>query len=95
MTKELKKRILGIIAIVLLGCVILGSGVWIGWTAGRKYPENIVVSSAANISSGSSTTDANFNTFWQAWQDINNESLWIPSATPQDRMYGAINGMVA
>ena len=26
MTKELKKRILGIIAMVLLGCVILGSG---------------------------------------------------------------------
>jgi carboxyl-terminal processing protease len=95
MTKALKKKILSVIAIVLLGCVILGSGVWIGWTAGRKYPENIVVSSAANIGSGSSTTDADFSTFWAAWADINNESLWIPSTTPQDRMYGAINGMVA
>ena len=30
MTKELKKRILSIIAIVVLGCVLIGSGVWIG-----------------------------------------------------------------
>jgi carboxyl-terminal processing protease len=95
MTKELKKRILEIIAIVLLGCVILGSGVWIGWIAGRKYPENIVVSQAANIGSGSSTTDADFNTFWAAWQDLQSESLWIPSTTPQEMMYGAINGMVS
>ena len=34
---------------MVLGCVILGSGVWIGWTAGRNYPENIVVSQATNI----------------------------------------------
>ncbi|HUC31082.1 MAG TPA: S41 family peptidase [Candidatus Paceibacterota bacterium] len=95
MTKETKKKMLGIIAIVVLGCVILGSGVWIGWTAGRKYPENIVVSSAADIGSGSSTTDADFSTFWAAWQDITDESLWVPSTTPQERMYGAITGMVA
>ena len=38
---------------------------------------------------------ADFNTFWAAWQDIQNESLWVPSTTPQEMMYGAINGMVA
>lgn len=95
MTKETKKRILAIIAIVALGCVILGSGVWIGWEAGRNYPENIVVTQATNIGSGSSTTDADFSTFWAAWQDIRNESLWVPSTTPQEMMYGAINGMVS
>lgn len=94
MTKELKKKILGIIAIVLLGCVILGSGAWIGWTAGRRYPENIVVSDATNITPDASTTTADFSTFWAAWQDINNDSLWTPSTTPTERMYGAISGMV-
>jgi len=95
MTKELKKRILSIIAIVVLGCVILGSGVWIGWNAGRNYPKNIVVSEATNITPDASGTTANFNTFWEAWQDISNDSLWTPSTTPQQRMYGAISGMVA
>ena len=95
MTKELKKRILGIIAMVLLGCVILGSGLWIGWDMGRNYPKNIVVSSATNITPNASTTSADFSTFWAAWADINNDSLWTPSTTPTERMYGAITGMVA
>ena len=95
MTRELKKKILSIIAIVVLGGVILGSGVWIGWTAGRNYPKNIVVNAATNITPDASTTAANFSTFWAAWADINNDSLWAPSTTPQNRMYGAITGMVA
>jgi carboxyl-terminal processing protease len=95
MTRETKKRILEIVAIVVLGCVLVGSGGWIGWIAGRKYPEHIVVSDATNIMPGASTTAADFTTFWAAWQDINNDSLWIPSSTPQQRMYGAISGMVA
>lgn len=96
MTRETKKRILEIVAIVVLAAVILGSGVWIGWTAGRNYPKNIVVTQATGISPGTSTASvADFNTFWAAWQDLQDESLWIPSTTPQDMMYGAINGMVA
>lgn len=95
MTKELKKKLLSIIAIVVLGCVILGSGAWIGWTAGRNHPKNIVVSEATNIMPNASTTSvADFNTFWTAWQDIQDESLWTPSTTPTQRMYGAITGMV-
>ena len=94
MTKELKKKILSIIAIVVLACVILGGGVWIGWNAGRNYPKHIVVNDAANIQPNASTTTADFTTFWAAWADINNDSLWIPSTTPQQRMYGAITGMV-
>ncbi|MGD1003378.1 MAG: S41 family peptidase [Minisyncoccia bacterium] len=94
MTKELKKKILSIIAIVVLGCVLIGSGVWIGWTAGRNHPKNIVISEATNITPNASTTSADFNTFWAAWADIQNESLWTPSTTPTQRMYGAITGMV-
>lgn len=96
MTRELKKKILSIIAIVVLGCLILGSGVWVGWDWGRNYPKNITVSAAKNITpNASGTSVADFTTFWEAWQDIQNESLWVPSTTPQDMMYGAVNGMVA
>jgi carboxyl-terminal processing protease len=95
MTKELKKRILEIIAIVVLGMILIGSGAWIGWDMGRNYPKNIAVSEAMNIQPDASTTAADFTTFWAAWQDIQNDSLWIPSTTPTERMYGAISGMVA
>jgi carboxyl-terminal processing protease len=95
MTKELKKKILSIIAIVVLGCILIGSGAWIGWTVGRNHPKNILVSEATNITPNASTTNiADFNTFWAAWQDIQNESLWTPSTTPTQMMYGAISGMV-
>lgn len=95
MTKATKRRVLGIIGVILLACVILASGVWIGWNAGRNYPKNVVVSEATNIEPNASTTSADFNTFWAAWEDIQDESLWVPSTTPQEMMYGAINGMVA
>jgi carboxyl-terminal processing protease len=96
MTRDTKKKILSVITVVVLGAVILGSGIWIGWNAGRKYPENIVVNDVANIQPNASTTNvADFSTFWAAWQDINNDYLRTPSTTPQKRVYGAIDGMIA
>lgn len=94
MTRETKKRILEIIAIVVLGAVLVASGGWIGWTFGRNYPKNVVVTQAANITPNASTTNvADFSTFWAAWQDIERDSLWVPSTTPNARMYGAITGL--
>lgn len=80
--------------VVVLGLVLVGSGFWMGWDVGTNNPKNITVTGAANIIPNASTT-ADFNVFWQAWQDIQDNSLWIPSTTPQTMMYGAINGMTA
>jgi carboxyl-terminal processing protease len=93
-TRERKKKIFQGLAVVVLGFVILGAGGFIGWQLGRQYPENVVVTGAANINPNASTT-ADFSIFWQAWQDIQSESLYTPSTTPTAMMYGAINGMVA
>ncbi len=96
MTKEIKRQLLEIIAIVALAGVLVGSGFWIGWTEGQDHPKNIVVSEATNIApTATGTVPADFSTFWAAWQDIRNNSLWVPSTTPQDMMYGAINGLAA
>lgn len=95
MTRETKKKVLQILAVVVLGLVILGSGGWIGYRMGLAQTRNITVNGVANVGSGVSSTDANFAVFWAAWQDINNDYLRTPSTTPQQRMYGAINGMVA
>jgi carboxyl-terminal processing protease len=94
-TRETKKKILKFGAVIVLAIIIFGSGGAVGWEIGRNQSKNVVVSQATNIESNESTTPADFNVFWQAWQDINNESLYVASTTPQARMYGAINGMVA
>ncbi|HVM76627.1 MAG TPA: S41 family peptidase [Candidatus Paceibacterota bacterium] len=88
-----KKKILETALVVVLGLVVLGSGIWIGWIQGRKYPTNIVVSGVSNITAPASST-ADFSTFWQAWQTINDDYLRNPSTTNQDKVYGAITGLV-
>ncbi len=97
MTRESKRKIFEVGTIILLGLIIFAGGGFVGWDIGRNYPQNLVVTTAANIEPNASTSAsaADFSVFWQAWQDIQSESLWIPSTTPQQMMYGAISGMVA
>ncbi len=91
-----KRQILEIIIAVIVGIALLGSGFWLGWVEGVKHPKAIVVSQATNIipPQGSSTTLADFGTFWEAWQDINNLYLRNPNVSTTAKVYGAINGLV-
>lgn len=88
-----KKKALQIVTTLVLAVLLIASGFSLGWVSGRQYPENIVVQGASNITANASNT-ANFAVFWQAWQDINNDYLRTPSTTDEQRMYGAINGLV-
>ncbi len=88
-----RKKIIEILTAALAGIVLLAAGVWFGWVLGRKYPTNIVVTGVSNINPTVSTT-ADFSTFWQAWQMINDDYLRNPSTTDQTKVYGAINGLV-
>jgi carboxyl-terminal processing protease len=88
-----KKKIVESIVAVVAGVAVLGAGFWLGWASGRRYPTNIVVTGVSNITPTVSTT-ADFSTFWQAWQLINDNYLRNPSTTDQEKVYGAINGLV-
>lgn len=88
-----KKKVIEITIAVAAGVVLLGSGFWLGWASGREYPTNIVVTGVSNINPTVSTT-ADFSTFWQAWQIINDDYLRNPSTTDQQKVYGAIGGLV-
>jgi carboxyl-terminal processing protease len=91
-----KKKALETVTVVVLAVLLIGSGYWLGWSAGTEYPQNITVTGVSNLSPGASTTaPADFNVFWQAWQDINDLYLRTPSTTPTQRVQGAINGMVS
>ena len=91
-----KRQIIETTVAVVLGLALLGSGFWFGWSAGVKHPQVITVAQATNIvpPAGASTTLADFSTFWQAWEDINNLYLRNPSVSTTAKVYGAISGMV-
>ena len=89
-----KKKIVEVTVAVIVGLAVLASGFWLGWVEGRHYPQNVLVTGATNIAPAGSSTDADFGVFWQAWQDINDLYLRNPSTTMQQKMYGAITGMV-
>ena len=88
-----KKKIISWAVVGVLALLLIGTGYWLGWNSGRNYPKNIVVSGVSDISTPSSTV-ADFGTFWQAWQVINDSYLRNPSTTSQQKVYGAINGLV-
>ncbi len=87
------KKALELAVAIVVGLGLLGAGFWSGWSAGRKVPENIVVSGVTNAVAPTSTA-ADFGTFWQAWQVINDNYLRNPSTTAPQKVHGAINGLV-
>ncbi len=90
---KLWKKLLETAILVVVAIALLGSGFWFGWAAGRETPKHVVISGVSDIASPSST-DADFGTFWEAWQAINDNYLRNASTSNVDRVYGAINGLV-
>lgn len=91
-----KRQIIESAIAIVLGIALLGSGFWLGWTAGTRHPKTVIVTQAANIvpPQGASTTIADFGTFWEAWQDVNDLYLRNPNVSSTAKVYGAIAGLV-
>ncbi len=91
-----KNQIVETTIAVVVGIALVGSGYWLGWETGIKHPKNIVVSQANNIipPEGALTTLADFETFWEAWQDINEFYLRNPEVSSTAKVYGAVTGLV-
>lgn len=87
------RRLLGLIAIGILIGAALGSGFVWGFQAGKEFPQVIVVTEANNILPNEPLT-ADFGTFWQAWDIINRKFLNNDDVTAQEKVYGAIEGLV-
>ena len=90
-----RKKAIETVLVVGAAIVLLGSGFWLGWASGSEYPQHLVVTGATDLTgNGSTTAPADFGTFWQAWQEINDLYLRNPSTTAQQKVRGAINGLV-
>ncbi len=93
---KINKHVAQIVVVIVLGMALVSSGFWLGWVEGVRHPKTVVVSNVMNIAppQGASTSLADFGTFWEAWQDINDFYLRNPDVSSTAKVYGAINGMV-
>ncbi|MBI4085101.1 MAG: S41 family peptidase [Candidatus Liptonbacteria bacterium] len=78
---------------ILSAAALLLSGFFLGFRAGEMYPKTINITDLTNTSSGQPAA-VNFGTFWQAWDVINKEYLNADKMNAQDKVYGAISGLI-
>jgi len=87
--KKVSRVIIGSVVII----VIFGGGFYFGFNRGQEFPKNIVVTGVSNLDSNEPVT-ADFGLFWQAWDKINQKALNNTTTTDQEKIYGAISGLI-
>lgn len=87
---NIKKKIIFVLGAALLVAGILALGIYIGY-AHRPYVDRI-----AGISDkeAPATISADFEPFWKAWNMIDEKYPGAKDVSAQDRVYGAIKGLV-
>lgn len=75
------------------GAALLLSGFAAGFRYGKMFPENITVTELSGTAAGQPSS-VNFGAFWQAWDVINKNYLKADKIAAQDKVYGAIGGLV-
>lgn len=77
-------------ATVLLVILFFGLGIYIGF---NKRPE---IDKIVNISNKETavSTNVDFSPFWKAWNSINEKYPNAKNVTDQERVYGAISGLI-
>ncbi len=81
---------MGVSLVVIL---LLAGGATLGYQVGSRSPRTIVVKELTGTD-GTKTTDADFGTFWQAWETIDDMYLKAKDIRNSARVYGAIGGLV-
>ncbi len=88
------KKVGEIIVVIVAGGALMMSGFFLGWASGAKHPQNITVTGVTGNGTSSIAASADFSTFWQAWQEVNDLYLRNPSTTAQGKVQGSIAGLV-
>ncbi|MCR4328611.1 MAG: S41 family peptidase [Patescibacteria group bacterium] len=88
-----KRSIRNIIGVILLASIFFGGGAFAGFRVGVETPKTIIVKDVNDVH-GDEESAADFGTFWQAWQSIDDLYLKKDGVDAQDKVYGAIKGLV-
>lgn len=89
----IKRRFIIISITVIFALVALGGAFWFGFDAGTKFPQVLLVREVKNIEP-EIPNKADFSVFWQAWEVLNDLYLKNGQVEPQEKVYGAISGLV-
>lgn len=87
-----RRKLFAIISAFLAAGVIFVSGLSLGFRAGELRPQNITIEGVSGINGDSQNTD--FSVFWQAWDIISKNYLNDKNINTQNKVYGAISGLV-
>ncbi|MEI6022622.1 MAG: S41 family peptidase [bacterium] len=77
---------------IIFSVIVFGFGVYIGYA---RRPAIEQVSNVTNKTSLSVNPSADFGLFWNAWQIAQDKYVNPDKATDQDKVYGAIKGMLS
>lgn len=88
-----KRKIITAGLILVAVAALTGSGFLLGFKEGKKFPQTIIVRGVANVDSGE-PQNVDFGVFWQAWQKISDVYLKNEDVSNNNKVYGAISGLV-
>lgn len=88
--KVKKSLLLTIVLISAAGAI--GGVFYLGYSAGTRNPQNIVVRGVANI--GDPDVTADFGLFWQVWKLLKEEYVRPDDLKDKNLVYGAVGGLV-
>jgi carboxyl-terminal processing protease len=88
-----KKQIIIWGLVVIAVAALFGSGFLFGFRYGEKFPQTLIIKGVANLEAGK-PPPVDFSAFWQAWQLIHENYLNDKEVSDQERVYGAIQGLV-
>lgn len=86
---EKLSKIKNIVVGVLVLAVFLGLGIYIGYTHRPEIDQVLLLNKETAVA-----TPADFAPFWKVWNLINEKYPGASSTTDQERVYGAISGLI-
>ncbi len=90
-----RKKVIEVSAATVVGCALIGGGFFAGFASGKSVSKNITVTGVANMNlDGASSTAADFSVFWGAWQKVHDLYLNNADVSNEEKMHGAINGLI-
>ncbi|MBM3257244.1 MAG: S41 family peptidase [Candidatus Liptonbacteria bacterium] len=87
-----RRRVGAIVGISLFAFLLVLGGAFVGFQAGIRMPKTILVKGVTGIDNREVSAD--FGTFWQAWETIEDLHLKDKDVNAQEKVYGAISGLV-
>ena len=89
----MRKKWLTIAGISAAGMLVLVAVFMLGAEWGKRMPETVVIQGVSNME-GDAVSAADFSRFWEVWKLIDENYLKSEEVRGQERIYGAIKGLV-